>query len=68
MDLGMNFVVILGPPAVGKTTVGYELAKRTDTKVFHNHMAIDPILEFFLFDHPRLDTLVGEFRQPFLKK
>ncbi len=51
MDLGMNFVVILGPPAVGKTTVGYELAKRTDMKVFHNHMTIDPILEFFPFGY-----------------
>ena len=34
----MKFVIIFGPPAVGKMTVGYELAKFTGLKVFHNHM------------------------------
>jgi len=59
----MNFVLIFGPPAVGKMTVGYELAKLTDMKVFHNHMTIDLILEFFPYGHEKFTTLVGEFRQ-----
>jgi len=59
----MNFVVIFGPPAVGKMTVGYELAKLTGMKVFHNHMTIDPILEFFPYGHEKFNKLVSEFRQ-----
>lgn len=59
----MNFVVVFGPPAVGKMTVGYELAKLTGMKVFHNHMTIDLVLEFFPYGHERFHKLVGEFRQ-----
>ena len=59
----MNFVVIFGPPAVGKMTVGYELAKLTGMSVFHNHMTIDLVLEFFPYGHDRFHTLVSEFRQ-----
>jgi shikimate kinase len=33
----MNFIVIFGPPAVGKMTVGQELARLTGYKLFHNH-------------------------------
>ena len=32
----MNFVVIFGPVAVGKMTVGQELEKITDLKLFYN--------------------------------
>ena len=59
----MDFVVIFGPPAVGKMTVGYELAKLTGMKVFHNHMTIDLILEFFPYGHEKFYILVNEFRQ-----
>ena len=37
----MKFVAIFGPPAVGKMTVGQELAKLTGLKLFHNHMTIE---------------------------
>jgi len=63
MEAYMNFTVIFGPPAVGKMTVGYELAKLTGMKVFHNHMTIDLILEFFPYGHEKFHTLVSEFRQ-----
>jgi len=59
----MNFVVIFGPPAVGKMTVGYELAKLTGMKVFHNHMTIDLVLEFFPYGHEKFFILVNEFRR-----
>jgi adenylate kinase family enzyme len=36
-----TLVFIVGPPAVGKMTVGYELAQRTGLKLFHNHHTID---------------------------
>jgi hypothetical protein len=64
----MNFVVIFGPPAVGKMTVGYELAKVTGMKVFHNHMTIDLILEFFPYGSEKFNTLVSEFRQRILEE
>jgi len=64
----MDFVVIFGPPAVGKMTVGYELAKLTGMKVFHNHMTIDLILEFFPYGHEKFYNLVSEFRQRILEE
>jgi len=41
----MKFVLIIGPQAVGKMTVGQELAKRTGLKLFHNHMTIELVRE-----------------------
>jgi shikimate kinase len=59
----MNFVVIFGPPAVGKMTVGHELSKLTGLKLFHNHLTIDLVLNFFEFGEPPFNRLVGEFRR-----
>ena len=46
----MKFVVICGPPAVGKLTVSKELAKMTGFKIFHNHLAFDLVHSLFEFD------------------
>jgi len=43
----MNFLLITGPPAVGKMTVGQELTKKLGYKLFHNHHSIDLTLNFF---------------------
>jgi len=43
--------------------VGYELAKRTGLKLFHNHMSIDLALNFFGFGEPPFNRLVSEFRK-----
>jgi len=43
----MKLVVIFGPHAVGKMTVGQELAKLTGLKLFHNHMTIDIVSDLF---------------------
>ena len=59
----MKLVILFGPPAVGKMTVGYELAKRTGLKLFHNHMTIDPLLNIFEWGQPAFHRLVGEFRR-----
>lgn len=59
----MKFVIIFGPPAVGKMTVGYELAELTGFRLFHNHMTIDLALNFFDFGEPQFRRLVGEFRR-----
>lgn len=43
----MKLVILIGDAAVGKMTVGQELMKTTDLRLFHNHMTIEPILEIF---------------------
>ena len=43
----MKLVFIIGNAAVGKMTVGQELVKITDLRLFHNHMTIEPVLEIF---------------------
>ena len=43
----MKLVFILGDAAVGKMTVGQELMKITDLRLFHNHMTIEPVIEIF---------------------
>jgi len=58
----MKFIIIFGPPAVGKMSVGVELAELTGLKLFHNHMTIELILNFFDFGQPQFHRLVSEFR------
>jgi len=58
-----RLVIIFGPPAVGKMTVGLELARLTGLKLFHNHMTVDLVLPFFAFGTPPFSRLVGEFRR-----
>ena len=43
----MHLVVVLGPHAVGKMTVGQALAAKTGLKLLHNHMTIELVREFF---------------------
>lgn len=42
----MDFVLIAGPQAVGKMTVGLELEKKTDAKLLFNHRTIDLFADF----------------------
>lgn len=43
----MKLLFLIGNSSVGKMTVGQELGKITDLKLFHNHMSIELILEVF---------------------
>ena len=43
----MKLVVIIGDAAVGKMTVGQELMKLTGLRLFHNHMAIELVIDVF---------------------
>lgn len=58
-----SLVFIVGPPAVGKMTVGYELARRTGLRLFHNHQTIELVLGFFPYGTPPFMRLVMEFRR-----
>ena len=43
----MKIVLIIGAGAVGKMTVGQELMKITNLRLFHNHMMIEPVIDIF---------------------
>ena len=43
----MKLILIVGPPAVGKMTVGQQLAQKLDYKLFHNHASIELALSLF---------------------
>ncbi len=64
----MKFVLIFGPQAVGKMTVGQELAKITNLKLFHNHMTIDLVSHFFDYGTKEGKRLVNLFRQEIFKE
>ncbi|MGA9343453.1 MAG: AAA family ATPase, partial [Rhodanobacteraceae bacterium] len=57
------FIVIFGPPAVGKMAVGREIETATGVRLFHNHMAIEPVLRFFPFGSEPFVRLVDGFRR-----
>ena len=56
-----TLVLILGPAAVGKMTVGQELAKLTGYKLLYNHMVVDLVTEFFDFGTPSYGKLSNSF-------
>ena len=43
----MKLVLIVGAGAAGKMSVGQELMKITDLRLFHNHMTIEPVIDIF---------------------
>lgn len=45
----MKIVMIFGPGAVGKMSVGQELAKVTGLRLFHNHKSIEFVIDVFGF-------------------
>lgn len=45
----IKLVLLFGPQAVGKMTVGQELEKITGLKLLHNHMTIELLQPFFGF-------------------
>lgn len=62
----MKFVLLFGPQAVGKMTVGHELEKSTELKLFHNHMTIELLVPYFGFT-PEMWRLTDQFRQDIFK-
>lgn len=57
----MKLVLLFGPQAVRKMTVGQELEKITELKLFHNHMTIDLVAPIFGFTK-EMWRLVNLFR------
>lgn len=64
----MKLLFLFGDSAVGKMTVGQELCKITDLRLFHNHMTIEPVLEVFGHLHrPAVNRLRDVFFEEFAK-
>jgi len=60
----MKLLLLIGDAAVGKMTIGQELMKITDLRLFHNHMTIELVIEIFGKKDNRFITklreLIGE--------
>lgn len=60
----MKLLFLIGNAAVGKMTVGQELMKITNLRLFHNHMTIEPVIEVFGHYDSRI---IQRLREVFLK-
>ena len=56
----MKVVFIIGNSAVGKMTVGQELTKITDLRLFHNHMSIELVIDIFGYLNKRASDRIRE--------
>ena len=65
---GGELLVVFGPPAVGKMTVGRAIAAASDFRLFHNHHTIEPLAEVFGFDHPSFERLKEVWRTQVLEE
>lgn len=63
----MKHILIYGPPASGKLTIGTELAKLTGFGLLHNHLTVDLVSEVFDFGHPEFSRLVLGFRSSMIE-
>lgn len=64
----MKFIIITGPQAVGKMTVGQELTKITNLKLLHNHMTIELLTKIFDYSRESFRKLNEEFRMQIFKE
>ena len=63
-----NFIVIIGPQAVGKMTVGQELAKITGYKLLYNHMTIEMVRLIFDYDKEVFNKMNRVIREEVFKE
>lgn len=59
----MNFLIITGPPAVGKMTVGQVLSQRLGYPLFHNHHSIELTLDLFAWGSPEFKAINSGIRE-----
>jgi hypothetical protein len=54
---------VVGPPAVGKMSVGQAITERTGLRLFHNHIAIELALRYFDYGTPAFHRIDGAIRR-----
>ncbi len=54
---------VVGPPAVGKMSVGEAITERTGLRLFHNHISIELALRYFDYGTPAFGRLNEEIRR-----
>lgn len=59
----VKLVILFGPIAVGKMSVGLELSKMTGMPLFHNHVSIEMLLPIFEWGSKEFGILNNEFRR-----
>lgn len=64
----MRLLLIIGPPAVGKMTVGRAVADRSTFRLFHNHHTIELLLDVFDYGTPPFSRLNSEFRRRIIEE
>ncbi|WP_370247240.1 AAA family ATPase [Nocardioides sp.] len=57
-----ELLLIIGPPAAGKMTVGRALCAASDFRLMHNHHTIEPLREIFGHGTRAFGVLNDEFR------
>ncbi len=63
-----TLVCLIGPPAVGKTTVGRELCRRTGFELFHGHVVADVLAPYFPFGTASFNRLSQTWRRAFFEE
>jgi len=53
----VNLIFLYGPPAVGKQTVGEELARQLGYKILDNHKSVEMLRQLFPFEDPELNVV-----------
>lgn len=64
----MRLIILYGPPAVGKYTVGRALSRQTGYPLFHNHVVVDALMPFFPFGTPAFARAARKFRLVVLRE
>ena len=66
--VSVMLLMLFGPPAVGKMTVGRAVCARSTFRLFHNHMTIEPLAETFGHGSPQFNRLNDAFRRQVLEE
>lgn len=63
-----TLVFLVGPPAVGKMTVGRALSQLTGLPLFHNHLSIEAVWPVFSFGTKPFGRLVTGLRENMMRE
>lgn len=64
----MKFLILFGPPAVGKFTVAQKLTEMTNFKLLHNHGDIELLRPIFEFNSDTFNVLSRKIRQSIIEE